>query len=194
MLILACVLLGLLAVPLTGGRLRGLGELRWRSAWLVVAALGTQLVVLEVPGVPSALAAVGHVVTYAVAAVFVWRNRAVRGLSVLAAGAVSNGLAIVLNGGTLPSSAAARRLAGLDETIGFANSGVVDRPVLGVLGDNFAVPAGVPLANVFSVGDVLVVVGALWVVWSATRRAPRPTEPAARPVGEQVDREVGQAP
>jgi hypothetical protein len=193
-LILGCVLLGLLVVPVTGGRLRGLGELRWRSAWLVVVALGTQLVVLEVPGMPSSLAAVGHVVTYAMAAVFVWRNRAVRGLAVLAAGALSNGLAIVLNGGTLPSSAAARRLAGLDEAVGFANSGVVDHPVLGILGDNFAVPAGIPLANVFSVGDVLIVVGALWVVWSATHAARRPDEPADRPLVEQVHREVGRAP
>lgn len=193
MLILACVLLGLLLVPVTGGSLRRLGELRWRSAWLVVAALGLQLVVLEVPRVPTALAAAGHVASYAMAAAFVWLNRSVRGLVVLTAGAVCNGLAIVLNGGTLPSSAAARRLAGLDETGGFANSGVVDHPVLGFLGDNFAVPVGVPLANVFSVGDVLIVAGALWVVHSVTHGRRRPGEPA-RPLVGQVRREAGEAP
>jgi hypothetical protein len=126
------------------------------------------------------------------AAIFVWLNRSVRGLLVLAAGALTNGLAIVLNGGTLPSSAAARRLAGLDETAGFANSGVVDHPVLGFLGDNFAVPAGFPLANVFSVGDLLIVVGAVWVVLSATRGR-RPAEPD-RPVVEHARRGVGLAP
>ncbi|MCB2178071.1 MAG: DUF5317 domain-containing protein [Actinomycetales bacterium] len=192
MLILACVLLGLLLVPATGGMLRRLGDLRWRSAWLVVAALGVQLVVLEGPGLPTTLAAAGHVATYAMAAAFVWLNRSVRGLVVLAAGALSNGLAIVLNGGTLPSSAAARDLAGLEEAAGFANSGVVERPVLGFLGDNFAIPAGFPLANVFSVGDVLIVVGALWVLFSATR-AGRPAGPD-RPLVGHAHRGIGQAP
>jgi hypothetical protein len=42
--------------------------------------------------------------------------------------------------------------------------------VLPWLGDVFAVPHGVPFANVFSVGDVLVVAGAAWLVRSATHR------------------------
>lgn len=192
MLILACVLLGLLLVPVTGGSLRRLGELRWRSPWLVVVALAIQLLVLEVPGVPVTAAAAGHVVTYAMAAAFVWLNRSVRGLVVVAAGALSNGLAIVLNGGTLPSSAAARHVAGLEQTGGFANSGVVDHPVLGFLGDNFAVPAGFPLANVFSVGDVLIVAGTLWVLFSVTHGR-RPAEPS-RPVVEHARRRIGTAP
>jgi hypothetical protein len=36
----------------------------------------------------------------------------------------------------------------------------------------FAVPKGVPLANVFSVGDVILVVGAFVVVHSLARRTP----------------------
>ena len=38
------------------------------------------------------------------------------------------------------------------------------------LGDVFAVPAWLPFANVFSIGDVLVLVGMTWVVHSACRR------------------------
>lgn len=172
MLILAAVVLAVALVPLTGGRLRLLAELQWRAPWLVLLALLTQMVVLEVPGLAEPVSSGAHVLTYVMAATFVWLNRSVRGLALLAVGAAANGVTIVLNGGTLPSSAAARELAGLDEVAGFSNSAVVDDPVLGFLGDIFAVPAGVPLANVFSIGDVLIVAGAAWVIHAATR--PRP--------------------
>lgn len=174
MLILASVLLAIVAVPLTGGRLRLLAELRWRAPWLVLAALVTQVVVLEVAGLPDLVAPVAHVATYLMAAAFVWVNRRVRGLPLLALGAASNGVAIAANGGTLPSSAAARQMAGLDATDGFSNSDVLADPVLGFLGDVFAVPSWVPLANVFSIGDVLIVVGAAWVIHAATHR-PQPS-------------------
>ena len=41
----------------------------------------------------------------------------------------------------------------------FNNSGILAHPQLAWLGDVLAVPAGVPLANVFSIGDVLILVG-----------------------------------
>jgi MFS family permease len=44
------------------------------------------------------------------------------------------------------------------------NSGAVADPKLWFLGDVFALPAGFPMANVFSVGDVLIVVGAFILV------------------------------
>ncbi len=174
MLIVACVLICVAAVPLTGGDLSRLTALRWRRWWLVLLALAVQLVVLELSGLSEPLAAGAHVASYGLAFLFVWSNRGTHGLGLLALGAGANGLTILLNAGTLPSSEAARRLAGLDEVRGFTNSGVVADPVLAFLGDNYAVPAWVPLANVFSIGDVLIVLGAAWVVLSVTRppRAP----------------------
>lgn len=181
MLILACVLLAVGLVPLTGGRLSRLAELRWRRRWLLVLALAVQVVVMQVPGVPTSLAAAAHLVTYAMAGTFVVLNRRVRGLLLLALGAACNGVTIALNGGTLPSTAAARALAGLADDPGFANSGVVAHPVLAFLGDNFAVPAPLPLANVFSIGDVLILAGACWVLFAATRPCDRgaPSPPDA---------------
>jgi len=176
-LILASVLLALLVAPLAGGGLRRLAELRWRAPWLVLGALLVQLVVLEVPGLPEPVAAGAHLATYAAAAAFVLLNRAVPGLLVLALGALSNGVTILLNGGTLPSTAAARALAGLDAVHGFTNSGILEHPVLPFLGDVFAVPSWFPLANVFSVGDVLVVAGAWWVVLATSRGTRGPYVP-----------------
>jgi hypothetical protein len=54
----------------------------------------------------------------------------------------------------------ALRRAGLHPDPGeFTNSGALAHPHLLPLGDVFATPAGMPLHNVFSAGDVLIVVG-----------------------------------
>jgi len=44
----------------------------------------------------------------------------------------------------------------------FVNSGVLPDPHLPWLGDVFWIPAGWPLANVFSIGDLLIMLGAGW--------------------------------
>jgi hypothetical protein len=157
-------LLALLSPVLAGGRLARYAEVRLRYAWIVVGALVAQVVILEVvadsqPGVLSAV----HLATYAAAGVWVWLNRQVPGLWIVALGAASNGVTIALNGGTLPASARALDGAGLTlDPDAFVNSGVLAHPHLPWLGDVFWIPAGWPLANVFSIGDLLIVLGAGW--------------------------------
>ena len=68
----------------------------------------------------------------------------------------------------LPASAGAAAAAGIDPHTAFANSAVVDHPTLPWLGDVFAWPAPLPLANTFSVGDVLIVLGILLAAWTGT--------------------------
>lgn len=46
----------------------------------------------------------------------------------------------------------------------FANSQALANPRLLPLGDVFAVPAGWPFANVFSIGDVVLLIGAFVVL------------------------------
>jgi len=83
------------------------------------------------------------------------------GIPVLALGGLSNALAIWANGGVMPASDAALRTAGLTpDPEGFTNSGLVHEPRLAFLGDIFATPASIPAANVFSIGDMLLVLGA----------------------------------
>ena len=141
----------------------------WRLPVLIWVALVVQVVALEV-AMPQVLAAILHILTYAAAIAFLWCNRTVGGLWGVAAGAASNGFVIALNGGTLPASAAAVRSAGLDGDLAFANSGVIEDPVLPWLGDVFAWPAPMPLSNTFSVGDVLIVVGVFVAAWMGSRR------------------------
>lgn len=159
-----------LASPLLAGRWpAGLITYRWRWPALVWAVLVFQAFVLEIK-LPQGVAPVLHVLTYVAAVAFLWLNRRVTGVWFVAAGAASNGLVIALNGGTLPARSAAVEAAGIDHDLAFANSAVVDNPVLPWLGDYFAWPEPLPLANTFSVGDVLIVAGVFVAAWSGAKR------------------------
>jgi hypothetical protein len=172
------LVLALLSVPLAGGRLMRLAELRIRFGWFALAALAMQVVIISVvPSGSHALHVATHLVSYAVVAAVVVANLRLPYLWLIAVGGALNLTAIVANGGVMPASAAALRAA--DRTPSgdaFANSAVQQHPHLGFLGDVFAVPAPFPLANVFSVGDVCLVVGAFLFLHAtcARRRAPRP--------------------
>ncbi|WP_084124955.1 DUF5317 family protein [Demequina sp. NBRC 110054] len=161
------------ASPLVAGRWPAEVVLhRWRGAWLVWGSLVLQIALFSF-GFAESIAPVLHILTYAAAIVFLWMNRALRGAVIVALGALSNGVTIALNGGVLPASAAAQEAAGLVPADGAVNSGVLDDPVLPWLGDVFAWPEPLPLANTFSVGDVLLVVGVAVVAWSGSRRIGR---------------------
>jgi hypothetical protein len=165
LIVLAVVVVALAVVPLAGGRLSALLDLRLRAAWLLLVALAVQLLLAYVPGEAEGWRVAAHVATFPVGLAFVWVNRDVPGLWIVALGAALNAIAIVANGGVMPASASALRTAGLDPTPEvFSNSGLVEDPVLGFLGDVFAIPASWPLANVFSVGDVLVAGGVAYAI------------------------------
>ena len=180
MLVVALGVIGVLSPFVAWRWPAGLLLNRWKFSWLVWATLAFQVVVLEV-AMPTALASVLHVVTYAVAIAFLWLNRRVQGALVVGAGAFSNGLTIALNGGTLPASKAAVEAAGFDHSMEFANSAVLENPVLPWLGDVFAWPSPMPLANTFSVGDVLIVVGVFVAAWAGSRRFGAAVEAAPQP-------------
>jgi hypothetical protein len=89
---------------------------------------------------------------------------------------------IAVNGGTLPASADAVRRAGIPPGAEFLNSAVLSHPVLPWLGDVFAWPQPLPLANVFSVGDVLIGIGVGAVSWAvSSRRAADGSDRALEP-------------
>jgi uncharacterized protein DUF5317 len=162
MFLLAFLLLSVVAVPLTGGRLTALTEVRVRHLWLVPVAIVTQVGIITVwPGGSHAWHVAVHLLTYALAGLFLWCNRRLPGATLLGLGFLANTLVIVLNGGVMPASASAQRLAGIELEAGrFENSVAVAGARLGFLGDVFAIPHPIPLANVFSIGDVLLGLGA----------------------------------
>jgi len=178
-------LIALLSPLLTGGRLRRWGDVRLRQAYVLPIALVAQVVIIEViPSANHAALSAVHIATYVAAGWFVWVNRDVPGLWIIALGAASNGITIALNGGTLPASRSALNAADIHPKDGkFLNSGVLEHPHLGFLGDVFAIPDGFPLANVFSVGDALIVIG---VFWAAQRICGSRLAPTWRPATDRV--------
>jgi hypothetical protein len=168
MFLVAIVLASALAVPLLGGRLGALAEVRLRLPWALPAALALQVVALDLPGVPGWLRPPLHVGSYLVAGAFLVANRRLPGMPLVGIGAAANLLAIAANGGVMPASPSALAAAGLPpDPPGFANSAALADPRLAFLGDVLAIPAGWPLANVFSVGDVLIAAGAAVALHSA---------------------------
>jgi hypothetical protein len=170
--ILYAIPIGIIGGLLAGGRLDGLSTLRFRWAPLAVAGLLVQVVLFALP-TGDALASIGPAVyvgsTAAVLAALL-ANLRLPGMAIVAAGAACNLAAIVANGGAMPVRAETLAAAGLDPHDRFSNSVVSSAPALEPLTDVFAIPAGIPLANVFSVGDVLIGVGIAVAIAAAMRR------------------------
>jgi hypothetical protein len=159
-LLALCLVLVVLTVPLLGGRLGRLSELRIRWISLAVLAVVLQAAALYVvPGGDTDLHRILHLASYVAAGACLLVNLQVPFLWLVALGGLLNFIAIAANGGVMPASRSALETAGLDESGSFANSDVVDDARLGFLGDVFAIPASWPASNVFSLGDVVLVVG-----------------------------------
>jgi hypothetical protein len=164
MLLVIAALACLVSVPLLGGRLGRLASLDIRSAWTALAAAGLQVWITQSPGGSHALHVAMHLASYALVGAFLVANRRLPGMPVLALGAGLNVMAIAANGGVMPASASALRVAGIDVTDGFANSAAVAHPHLLWLGDVIPVPGPWPIGNVLSVGDLVIFAGALYLL------------------------------
>ncbi len=161
MFLVLVAVLSACAVPLCRGRLSRLTDARLRGPALILIALAIQVVIITLlPGGAPLLHKVLHLGTYVLAAAFLWLNRRIAGVLLVAAGTVLNVLAISANGGVMPASRSALRAAGqLVNTKEFLNSTALAHPKLLLLGDVFATPRSWPFANVFSLGDICIALG-----------------------------------
>ena len=161
MLLGVVFLLLVVTVPLARGDLSALGDLRLRSPWLALAGIGLQVVIISLlPAEGSQVLHEGvHVASYALLGACAWANRRVPGVWLIAVGGLLNFVVIVANGGVMPLDPDLVVHAVQRGGEGFVNSGVVADPRLLWLGDVIATPRSWPMANVYSVGDVVVVLG-----------------------------------
>jgi hypothetical protein len=188
--ILYAVLAGLVIGLLSGGSATRLGDLRFRWAPLIAVGMVIQVLLFSSPlgDAIGPAAPVVYIASNVAVLVAVWRNLAIPGLPLVLIGGISNLIAIVANRGFMPVSPEAMAAMGRVPTEGYTNSRLVDGVVLGPLTDLFAMPTWVPMANVFSIGDALIGVGAAIAVVAAMHgRAPvvarpAPGEPAGAPV------------
>ena len=170
--ILYAIVAGLVIGRLLGGRFDNLGALTFRWTWVAIAGLAAQVVLFSGP-VSAAVGDAGaplYVASTVAVLGFVLGNVSIPGMPIVALGAGLNLLAIAANGGTMPASGAALAALGKGTSAGYINSRELVAPVLLPLGDVFALPSWMPLANVFSVGDVLIGAGIFAVIVAAMRR------------------------
>ncbi len=170
MILIVLAFLCIASVPLTGGRLTALGELRLRALPVPIIALALQVVLVSVvPGGNEQLHAGLHIATYVLIGIFLIANRHIAGVPLIAAGTAANALAISLNAGVMPASRSAQRIAGLAQTGHvFHNSAALAHPHLLWLGDVIPVPG--PLPNVLSVGDCAIFLGMLVLLHLGSRQ------------------------
>jgi len=174
--LLPSIAVGMLLAVLLGGRLTAVLDVRFRRGPLVCAALALQIVLYSRVGAdwPEAVRSAVHLGSYCLLVVFAASNARVRALWPLLAGMLLNAAAIAANGGHMPVSSDAARAAGIGPV---PDSNVSEAAHhLRFLGDVFALPSQLPLANVFSVGDILIGIGmATFIVASSVDDDPAPT-------------------
>jgi hypothetical protein len=183
----------LASVVLTGGHLSALASVRFRHTWTVLVGLFLQILIISViPYANPKVLAGAHLASYLFIGIFVFMNRSMPGLWLLGLGWASNLIVIAANGGIMPTAssvaASSARIVAANE---FINSRTLAHPKLQFLGDVFAMPRSWPLHNVFSIGDILVVIGAFVLLhslcgsrlssfWTTRRRA---VDGLRRPLG-----------
>jgi Family of unknown function (DUF5317) len=165
------LLIGLALAPLLGGRWSRLGELRLRAVGLFYVGIALQVVAFPMAQLPwrtpDRAAVVLWLVSYGLFALGAAANLRVAGVPLVFAGMLSNVAAITANGGHMPALPSALRAAGLHFEQS-RNSARMSAPHLSWLVDRWGAPDWVPLANVFSVGDVLIAAGGLVFALVAT--------------------------
>ncbi len=165
MFLLASVFFGILFSLILGGRLSRILEIELKQSWAVFASVGLQSF-LFFHIAPDALVTPIHLASYGLLFVFAFAN--VKNLAILplSLGMALNCLAIVANGGKMPVSPSAWEAVGLDA--GEHSNVQLGGAHLAWLGDVFALPAGFPMANAFSVGDILIGIGMIGLMVAVT--------------------------
>ncbi len=179
-MLLDAAVLAIIVGAIAGGRLGRLTDLDLRAWWIFVLAAAVQ-VGLMILGARGAWALAGaaralYVLTFLLVLAGLWLNRRLPGAAVVGAGVFLNFLVIAANGGSMPVDrelavrAGNRQLVEMLDSPAYTNHvPATEETRLRFLGDVLALPMVVPRPKFFSpgsVGDVLVTVGACWLILS----------------------------
>jgi len=182
MLLIWAAVLGVVIGFLRRGSLFNLAQLKLRGAWSILLALGIQLLIFPLPG-REAIVRFGapyfHLISYVFLFIFVLLNRKYWQIILMGLGLLSNFVVIVLNGGYMPASVEALRGAGSEKVAErllehktFGNVVLMSEQTrLNFLGDNFYLPAWVPFANAFSIGDLILAIGLVLLLQAKMARS-----------------------
>jgi hypothetical protein len=196
--ILYAIIAGLVIGAALRGRFLVLGSIPFRWTPLIFFGFAAQVVLFS-DVVAERVGAAGpplYVLSTLAVGIAVVRNVGLPGMPLIILGAASNMAAILANGGFMPAAPGALASLGKTAPVVYSNSAVVAQPALELLTDRYALPRGVPFANVFSIGDVLLSAGVLILIVVMMRRgrAAESASPAthagptaAEPAGPKMD-------
>ncbi|MFO8060600.1 MAG: DUF5317 domain-containing protein [Bacillota bacterium] len=168
------LLLSLVVGWILRGSIRNLASLELRRFELMLAGFAIQMLLSRAPalgwefliywGFPLLVA------SYVILLFVLWENRHLPGMSLISAGAACNLAVIACNGG-MPVSRAALAVTGQEGLVPVLESGtsvihvlMSQDTVLAFLGDNIPTPGWFPLRTVVSPGDLIMMLGILWLV------------------------------
>ncbi len=182
MFLLWAIPIGILLGYLRGGRLKNLNSINLKAPWLIFVALAIQLLIFPL-GANAPIVNFGtdyfHIASYLILGLFVLLNLREWGIAVMSSGALANFAAIIANGGFMPTRAENLQAAGLitpTEAANLAPGAILGNNIimgeqtpLWFLGDIFSLPPAIPLANVFSIGDVILALGLIFYLRAKMR-------------------------
>jgi hypothetical protein len=173
----ATILIAVLVVVVTKGRFHRLGRIQLHALWLLLIALGIQVVIEFVEFPEDRIDDLGLAIllgSYVLIFAFCYMNRRTSGMLIVAIGVAINVLAITLNGG-MPTKDDVKERNGREVHVAIERT-VKHKPresddLLPFLGDVITAP-GVPNQQ-FSVGDIVIGIGVIDICFEASRRPRR---------------------
>lgn len=179
MILAAAVLCAVLIGLVRGGSLRQLGELPLRWGWVALVAFGLQIYLIYFPEPVGQGLASWHVgilmLSNMLIFVVLWQNRRLAGVWMIGAGFLANFGVMLLNGGYMPITADALAQVGHSRNILSVETGSRVRATKDIvlpreattlwwLSDIFVLPPPFPIPSVFSLGDLMIALGAFWLI------------------------------
>jgi hypothetical protein len=179
---------GLMRAKITGVRMRMIDI---RHLWLVFVAYAPQFFAFYFT--PTQELIPDHWIPFLLIGsqtfllIFAWINRKVEGFLLLGFGLLCNFTAIALNGGFMPITpdnaqklipSGSNFVLELGERVGLGKDILLlkEETVLWFLGDAFTLPTWMCYPLAFSIGDILIGMGAFWLLWELGRPQKKPME------------------
>jgi len=165
---------------LRGGKFTNFSRVRFRLPLLILIGFWIQILIYSDlwQNNPQTKPFAPHAYLLSLALLFIAlaRNLHLPGMRVILFGFALNALVIALNGGYMPTTPDARASSGqpiLAPGETHNNSiGAGPETKFVFLSDVFAIPKGLPLPNVFSGGDVMIMLGVAHLIQKSMARAP----------------------
>ena len=187
MIILVVLALSIVVAFWRGGRFGNLAHLNLRWRGVILAGFLIQVLIFssfwQDRAETYALTNWGYILSLLVLLVALVYNYRLPGMTVITLGFFLNFVAIALNGGYMPASPMAMQAAGrvvlLPGQMSSNSIGMGPQTILFFLGDVLAIPQGFIFPNVFSIGDIVIAIGA--VILTQKGLLPSPTLPGQSP-------------